>query len=212
MRRSRLRFIAIALFIVFQAVGLIGIFSAEYRELTLDQTAGNLVLTLAFVLVFHNDFQTKNIIWMLFVALGGWGVEWLGVHTGFPFGNYYYGDTLGIKLDGIPLVMGVNWLLLCYLSVEVSQYYPLSNFWRAILSAFHLVLLDLIIEPVAMGLDFWQWSANQVPIVNYLAWFVLALLFNGLRIKFIGFSKNLIALPLFLYLTVFFLILLLFII
>jgi uncharacterized membrane protein len=42
-------------------------------------------------------------------ALGGLLVEALGVRTGLPFGRYAYGDALGPKLLGVPLVIPLAW-------------------------------------------------------------------------------------------------------
>ena len=41
-----------------------------------------------------------------------------------------------------------------------------------------MVLLDLMIEPVAIRLDFWHWQAEVIPLQNYLMWFLVALLMN----------------------------------
>ena len=43
---------------------------------------------------------------MLVVA---WSVEECSIHTGFPFGHYYYSDMLGFKLDVAPVTLGPNY-------------------------------------------------------------------------------------------------------
>ena len=51
-----------------------------------------------------------------------------------------------------------------------------------------MVLLDVMIEPVAIRLDFWHWQAGDIPTQNYLMWFVVALFMNWVlsfnRLKF----------------------------
>ena len=37
-----------------------------------------------------------------------------------------------------------------------------------------MVLLDFLIEPVAIRLNFWTWENNIIPIQNYLMWFLVA--------------------------------------
>ena len=41
-----------------------------------------------------------------------WGLlaEIIGVQTGILFGSYAYGETLGLKIFGAPLVIGLNWV------------------------------------------------------------------------------------------------------
>src|SRR4051812_12976794 len=43
------------------------------------------------------------------VAVGAYGIEVLGVHSGVPFGDYRYGTALGPALWGVPIVIGLAW-------------------------------------------------------------------------------------------------------
>jgi len=56
-----------------------------------------------------------------------------------------------------------------------------------------MVGLDLLIEPVAIRLDFWQWSFNKIPVQNYLGWLVVSLVlqFYFINSKFL--KNNLLA-------------------
>jgi putative membrane protein len=38
----------------------------------------------------------------------------LGVHTGILFGNYKYGNALGLKLNDVPILIGINWFIVVY--------------------------------------------------------------------------------------------------
>ena len=42
-----------------------------------------------------------------------------------------------------------------------------------------MVMLDILIEPVAIQLDFWNWRDIDVPIQNYIMWFLAAFMING---------------------------------
>ena len=44
------------------------------------------------------------------IAAGTFAVEWTGVHTGYPFGEYGYNSTLGMMLGGVPWTMGLAWV------------------------------------------------------------------------------------------------------
>lgn len=97
----------------------------------------------------------------------------VGVQTGFPFGSYEYGATLGPKLFQVPLLIGNNWLVLVLCSASVTRF--ISNKWLASLSGGVLMLiLDMFLEPVAITSDYWTWQGSVVPIQNYISWGVLA--------------------------------------
>jgi putative membrane protein len=158
--------------------GMIGI-TFGYGDWFLCKTPFNLMLGL--VLLYWN-FPAKNgwrsmALWSL-VFLMGIIAEIIGVNTSLLFGNYYYGNNLGFKVFGVPLLIGVNWVLLIFSSATISHRF-IHNKWLAILgSALLMVGLDFFIEPVASRFDFWHWEAGYAPMRNFIDWFLLALLMN----------------------------------
>jgi putative membrane protein len=58
---------------------------------------------------------------------------------------------------------------------------------RALAGALVLLLLDLLIEPVAVHFDYWHWANSVIPLKNYISWlglsFLMLLLFEALRFK-----------------------------
>ena len=96
---------------------------------------------------------------------------------------------LGMKLLDVPLVMGLNWLMLVYSVGIICNQLKTNIFFKSILGAMMLVTLDFFIEPVAIRSDFWTWQNIHVPIQNYIAGFtasvLLLLMFHKLK-----FNKN----------------------
>ena len=41
-----------------------------------------------------------------------------------------------------------------------------------------MVLIDVLIEPVAINLGFWSWDLIDIPIKNYFMWFIVSLIIN----------------------------------
>ena len=41
-------------------------------------------------------------------------VELVGTKTGMLFGDYSYGKVLGPALQGVPLIIGINWFIMMY--------------------------------------------------------------------------------------------------
>jgi len=42
-------------------------------------------------------------------------------------------------------------------------------------ATFLVFMFDLIMEPVAVKLGYWQWENNTIPLYNYLCWIIISL-------------------------------------
>jgi putative membrane protein len=106
-------------------------------------------------------------------------IEMIGVESGLIFGTYAYGEGLGLKWHDTPLIIGVNWVILVYCSSAILEQY---THWKSvvkILAASALMLLyDVVLEIAAPKMDMWVFNHEEVPIANYVAWFVIAALFH----------------------------------
>ncbi len=163
---------SVAIIILFHTVGLIGFFIPALTPLFLKLVPFHLLLMLLVILA--NHYRLNNRFWTFGLIIFCLGIiaEWIGVHKNWLFGRYHYGATLGIKVDDIPLMIGVNWLMLVYAAGVLMQRFRLKSMLARILTgAVILVLLDALIEPVAVKFDYWTWFNNTVPLKNYLCWF-----------------------------------------
>lgn len=139
---------------------------------------GHLLLMLFLLLINHHGRFFKLILFFLTISILGFSAEWIGVHKQWLFGHYAYDNTLGFKLSQIPLMIGVNWFLLIYSASVLTQKLPIKTAWLKIISgAAILVLLDLLIEPVAIRFQYWHWFGNYIPFKNYVCWFLLSAVF-----------------------------------
>jgi putative membrane protein len=169
-----------------------GFMNAQLQAFTpfesfISLTPLNLILTTGMLLFFHEDWQPAFVLFAVLAILTGFFAEVAGVATGLIFGEYSYGATLGWKLWEVPLVIGLNWFLLSYVCCSILRFE--NKLIRTLAGAALMVLLDLIIEPVAIHYDFWSWALVEVPLQNYLAWFVIALIPCGL-FCYLPFKKN----------------------
>jgi len=158
-------------------VGILGMSIPETRALFQQLTPVNLLFAGFILFIFHKPFSLKPVLLFVLVFLGGFGVEVAGVQTGLVFGSYSYGGTLGLKIAGTPLLIGLNWLMLIYMVYHLLQDMKTSFFLKAAIGALMMVAYDLLLEPVAIRLDFWQWGGGAIPLQNYLAWFVISFVF-----------------------------------
>jgi len=179
--------VLITIIIAFHVVGLIGLSILALRPLFLQLVPWHLLLMLVVLVISHKPFNLKFLLFLLLICSVGFSAEWAGVHTGWLFGSYTYGDVLGVKWSGVPLIIGANWFLLIY-SAGVIQQRSLSEnpIGRAITGAIILVLLDALMESVAVRLGYWHWTGDHVPFKNYLSWFVVSavMLFTFEKFRF----------------------------
>ena len=184
---TKVNLIIILLFIL-HFVGGVALSMDSVKSMFLMLTPFNLILTFGLLIWGNKDFSFNffKVISVLFLI--GFFVEVIGVHSGLLFGEYHYGKTLGFQFLEVPLIIGVNWVLLVVSSFAVSSYFVSNSIFKVVLSSIIMVLLDLMIEPVAIRLDFWHWQAEVIPLQNYLMWFLVALLMNWIltfnRFKF----------------------------
>ncbi|MBC8110067.1 MAG: carotenoid biosynthesis protein [Verrucomicrobia bacterium] len=170
--------------------GLIGLNLADSRAIFRWFVPWHLLANAVLLLYFHEDWNRHFFIFCVVTYLTGFLVEWAGVETGVIFGKYWYGNTLGLKLAGIPLMIGVNWLVLVYITGVLCEPLKVHFLFKAILAASLMTGLDFLIEPVAMKHDFWQWENSVVPFRNFVGWWLTALLLQVLFQKLTFEKKN----------------------
>ena len=181
---------------LFHVCGMIGI-SYGNKDLFLSFTPVNLIIS--FFLLFVNQIQItqREILSVFTIFLIGMICEILGVNYGYIFGDYVYLDNLGTKVFGVPILIGINWIILTFITGSISSYIFKKNLKFSILTgAIFMILLDLIIEPVAPLLGFWIFDLPSVPLQNYVGWFLIGLATQFVYQKFVvnkemPFSTNL---------------------
>ena len=158
--------------------GFFGILS-DQKDFYLSATPYVLSLTLFILVANHNLNQNKIIPAFFLIFLLGIFVEVLGVNYGLFFGDYEYGNTLGIQIMGVPLVIGFNWLMLTIICANfIENIFKKNIYTKVILASILMVSLDFLIEIVAPQIDFWEFNADVVPISNYIWWFFFSLVFQ----------------------------------
>lgn len=163
----------------FYIIGCLGMIIPFLRPTFILLTPFALLLNGFLLFIFHKGSRDLK-TWLVFgfILLAGFGVELLGVNTGKIFGEYHYGNGLGVKVGGTPLLIGINWLLMVYLSANLTTRLKWNTVNTVIVACLLMVGYDIILEQVAPLLDMWYWAGNTIPFKNYVAWFVIALVFH----------------------------------
>ena len=171
--------------VMFHLVGLDGFLNSDLEQLFIALVPYHLLLMLSLLAISTGDFSFNFRVFAIIVYLAGFFIEVIGVNTGLVFGSYTYGEALGFKLFSTPLLIGVNWLILVYCTgVFLEQFKIKSSFFFSLLGALILLSLDFLIEPIAIRFDYWSWAGGQIPLQNYLGWYLFSFLlfwiFRGL--------------------------------
>ena len=219
MLKSRTQ-IATALAIFFHLIGFVGMFFN--KEFFTAATPFNLLLMFALLLYTQQKINWAFIIFIAVCFTTGIAVEIIGTSTGYLFGEYAYGTTLGLSFKNVPVVIGINWFIIIYCSgITVHRFLekisakletmtgapsPAVRFFSVISDGAMLaVFFDWILEPAAIKLGYWQWLGNgEIPTYNYLCWFIISLglmsVFTFLKFE----KKNIFAVNLLMIMMMFF--------
>jgi uncharacterized membrane protein len=118
----------------------------------------------------------------LVTAGGGLAVEAAGTTFGFPFGRYAYADTLGWRVLGVPVVIGLGWTMLAWPAWLAATRLVRRTGARILVAACALASWDLFLDPQMVAAGHWRWEhpspalpgVEDVPLTNYAGWFAVA--------------------------------------
>ncbi|MFA7081197.1 MAG: carotenoid biosynthesis protein [Bacteroidales bacterium] len=184
--------------IIFYAVGIIG-FSIKYTYgLFIHLTPIVLLMSLALLFYYdRNNITTKKVIFYIFIYISSLFIEMYGVNTGILFGDYTYGKGLGIKIVETPILIGINWVLMIYITSSVFTKLKPNFLSQVIIPSSLMIGYDIIMERAAPKIDMWSWAGDSIPLQNFLMWGGLAILFHSIRYLLKIEIKNKMAAPIF---------------
>ncbi len=120
--------------------------------------------------------SSKKTLYMITIlSILAYLIEYVGLTTGFPYGDFYYSKLAGPKIfNTLPVLVAFAWPPLV-----IGSYFLFHNkerFLRDIRPVIFLVALDLVIDPGAVEIGLWGWLEGgwyyNVPLLNYFGWFI----------------------------------------
>lgn len=185
--------IALGAALLFHISGAIGILCTPYKDWFVHNTPINLLLMAGLLFFTQPGSHGRLLLLALIAFTGGMAAEIAGVNTGLLFGSYHYGEVMGIKLKGVPLLIGVQWFVVVFSSAVIinglhdwitRQYHKAGIMPHKVLMAISSIadaallatIFDYIMEPVAIKLGFWYWHTYDIPLYNYVCWFAVSAL------------------------------------
>lgn len=147
-------------------------------------------LTVATVLVFavtsamHAWLSSgsRRLAWLLAVGVLGFTAEIIGVHTGVPFGDYRYTGGLGPTVAGVPVVVGLAWMMMAQPAACVAERMSPGRI-RILVAAVALASWDVFLDPQMVDARHWRWQhphphlpgIGDVPLSNFGGWLLVSL-------------------------------------
>jgi putative membrane protein len=139
---------------------------------------GTLVMRLPLVAGIAPLLDRKATLAIVALMAYSYGIELVGVRTGWPYGEFSYGVDLGPMLFGevplglpvffFPLVLNAYLLVLLMLGDWAESALP-----RLLATLATVLLVDLVLDPGAVGIGFWEYQVEAfygVPWSNYRGW------------------------------------------
>ena len=153
----------ISVFIIwlFHLCGMVGI-SYGNKDFFLAFTPINLFISFVLLFVNQKQLESKELKSAFLIFFIGMVSEILGVNYGLIFGDYVYLDNLGVKILGVPVLIGVNWIILTFITGSLSSFIFKNKYVSILMGAILMIGLDLLIEPVAPLLGFWIFDLQKV--------------------------------------------------
>ncbi|WP_323190680.1 bisanhydrobacterioruberin hydratase [Halostella sp. PRR32] len=140
---------------------------------------GTLVMRLPLIAGVGPVVDRRAAVAVLALTAYAYGIELVGVRTGWPYGEFEYGIDLGPMAFGevpvglpvffLPLVLN-SYLLVLLLLGDATR----RRAVRLLATLATVLVVDLVLDPGAVALGFWSYSNGGayygVPLSNYAGW------------------------------------------
>ncbi|KXK26927.1 MAG: hypothetical protein TR69_WS6001000951 [candidate division WS6 bacterium OLB20] len=105
------------------------------------------------------------------IAAAGFLLEHLSAASGVPYGFFTYTDRFALLTGGTPVVIGLAWLVIVFGGRAAAERLDSRTYVQVLIAAAIAVLIDLALDPAAVGLGFWEWQQigpyYGIPLSNF---------------------------------------------
>ena len=140
---------------------------------------GTLVMRSPLVVALLPELDRRALVPLAVLTAYTYAIEVVGVRTGWPYGPFEYGISLGPMVAGevplalplffVPLVLNGYLLTLLALGERAARVVP-----RLLVAIAAVLAIDLVLDPAAVAIGFWSYvppgGYYGVPASNYRGW------------------------------------------
>ena len=157
---------ATAIAILFHSIGLLGMLLGDQAWFA-SLTPYNLLLSAVLLLWAQEEKTNGFLLFFILCFITGFATEYLGINYQLLFGEYIYKPALGFQINGVPLVIGINWFIIIFATGSFVQA-TLDKIWNSLAGeelsprsgvGFFSVILD-----GALIATFFDWIMEPVAI------------------------------------------------
>lgn len=116
---------------------------------------------------------------ILFLLLGVFALllEGIAITTGFPYGGFVYSDRIGYRLFAtVPWTVSLAWTPLILAAYAIAANVFGSRNGRIAFTTLTLLIFDVVLDPGAVRMGFWEFENAGyfygVPLSNFVGWIV----------------------------------------
>ncbi|MFB6152974.1 MAG: bisanhydrobacterioruberin hydratase [Halodesulfurarchaeum sp.] len=135
---------------------------------------GTLVMRLPLVGTLAPLFDRRAAAWFGLLVSYAYVIEYVGVRTGWPYGEFTYTVALGPMVGGVPLGLPVFFVPLVVNAYLLALLLTQGRRGTLPLALGLVLAIDLVLDPAAVAIGFWAYPTAGVyygvPASNYLGW------------------------------------------
>jgi putative membrane protein len=177
---------------------LAGALSISFVEGALSYSGGSLIaIAIISIPSFYYLYKNYGIYFcirtMVVLSLFALGIEYIGLVTGFPYGEFWYKTDLGYKIASkLPLAVGLSWAPLMIGAVAITYSFTKNKIGMILWPVILLLIFDLVLDPGAVSVGMWEFrdsgSYYNIPVQNFIGWIISG--FIGSIISYIIFKNK----------------------
>lgn len=143
----------------------------------------------------HAWGNTEHLAFLGTSTVYGWLLEKTAVVL---FGIYSYpAESFGVHLWGVPISIPLAWGAILYSGLIAGKHIGLTDKYLPVFVGLFALHIDLAIDAIAIRIPYWLWHPSGlwfgVPIVNFIAWYSVPLLFTWIFLSLKDRVDNLVA-------------------
>ncbi|MDC1068866.1 carotenoid biosynthesis protein [Candidatus Kapabacteria bacterium] len=143
----------------------------------MELSSGFVMIIICLIAITEVNVSDKIKLYFIstFIFITSMIFEYIGLNTGYLFGNYSYSTLLKPQVLGLPLAIGSAWLSTFLISTTIIS--SRKSLVFIIFGSLLMTTFDFFLEPAAIKLNYWTWEGVSIPTSNYITWFTISLLY-----------------------------------
>lgn len=134
---------------------------------------GTLVMRLPLAGALASLVTRRTVLWLGFLVAYAYAIEWIGLTTGLPYGEFTYAIELGPMIAGVPVGLPVFFVPLVLNAYLLAVLLTRRRHVRLPVALGLVLGIDLVLDPAAVALGFWTYPTGAyygVPGSNFVGW------------------------------------------